>query len=271
MQKLKSVFPAGEVGLSVLEMLIAVGISAVISLAVVQMLSNQAEGERRLWQAMNLSNMHQLIQATLMDQTGCRNTLVPGTPIAMPVDSPYDEANPNSYTALDVIKDVDNLDIIKTVAAGGSGTFPKDAAQNAAGTLTDIKIRFSLSINATHGLGVAERAFVRVIYNKTVSRSLTPATSYREFSVLVLPDAAGAAANILDCWGITQYADAVCHSFGGILNTGTGKCERVRVPGRLCIGPPGAPLCITSWETTPCAPGKRLRGVNPDNSPVCEP
>jgi len=275
-----SATPTVTAGFSLIEVLVAAGVSSIFALVIAQMLTNQTEAERRLWQAMNETDLDQVVNGALSDKMGCGNTLIPidgGTGLPVPVDvktSAYDSTNNTTYTSIADIKDPKGMALVQRGEVFPLKT-PGDSAVGGDLHIVDIQLMNPVDISIPNDGQRQMR--VRIIYNKLSRTGAASIQVFKDFDIALYFTAVPAPGTLTYCWGIDTFTKAACESFnsypGAPTGTGlfdgevTGLCQQLLSPV-ICLGN----TCRNnSWQIPTCpVAGQYIYGFAPNTGePLC--
>jgi len=257
--------------MSLIEVVIASGLTSIVSLAVWQVYANQSEGERRLWQAKNVFDLSQMANLILKNEFRCRMTLGGAVlPVGWPIDT---STSNNTYTELDSLQEENGTPMLSK-----DGVFPAGSSTTRGAGLINIKIYLFKPENITISSGAAEtpvRLAVRVAYNKLVKNGLSP-VEFRDFPVMIYPDTTGTKVN--RCLGSSSAIGQVAANAFNNLGTGVYDSDKEMINKlALAAGAPGSDtLCLPGGCRTDfnqgfqcTVPGQGVVGFTADGGPIC--
>lgn len=208
-------------GFSLVEVMVAAGVMGVVALGSMQLMNNVNDGQKRMWQLLNLSDIVAQVQNSLRNQDTCRRTLTQGAPMTIPTDGSVRNFN-------------DLLNADGTISFDGPAEF-------GTGTGKLWITGFQLISTGNNLAGQAKDATVRVRYQKRNNANTGwLAITTRDLPLKVVPSTSTAAATVTRCY-LSDMSGPACSALGGSFDDTTGRCSTVDLSGQ-----PGADLRLPS-------------------------
>lgn len=185
-----------EAGFSLMEIMVAAGLLAVISVAVMQMNKTMSRGQATAEVKMEAIEIKRQVITLLSDKRACENTLV----------------GKNLGSSVDVIKNSNDVDIFKVGEKYGDNALE----------LAEVRITDDGDLG-----GGMRQGKLYVKFNKLKKSAY--GGSEKSFETLIKVKAAGATANIDECFDdttgmISTANEASCLAIGGVWDSAAGTC-----------------------------------------------
>lgn len=218
-------------GFTLTEILVATALVGGLAATIAQLLTYANEGQRRMWQLINLTDLFSIVEQSMRTPAGCQNTLAAKV---IPETTP---GAPPAGTLVTAIKDANN-----NVAISSGGMFGSGGGQ--------LKVLdFQLFSTTPNQANISKQAWLRINYQKMASDNSFGTTIYRkDIPLNVLPSATSpAVANVVRCY-VEDYAQSACQALGGALDPGSGLCNQIdlsSVPGATLKLPVASQFCLS--------------------------
>ncbi|MBI2520101.1 MAG: type II secretion system protein [Bdellovibrio sp.] len=239
-------FP-GERGFSLVEIMIAAGMLGIISMGVMQMMSNMQRGQKAIAQTSERESLAYEIRLALRDRTGCRRTFAAGfintgTGSGTSIGVPFNPAPatvtgtgaaPGLTWATPAAGTIYNADG-GVVAAPGPGQIYGSGGQGRI-EFTSLQIfdedgTANPNDGLTPGIGVVRLNFTK---QGTQGATLGSMTTVEQFRVQFVLNGAG---NVVDCFSDeAEYVRATCSALNGGL--AGAECHNIRIGDNANIAP----------------------------------
>ncbi|WP_412473839.1 tail fiber domain-containing protein [Halobacteriovorax sp. YZS-1-1] len=220
-----------EFGFTLVEIMVAAGLLGVLSVALVNMISNINRTSKRASQVFNVQQEIQRISTLLADQDSCFATFngesfgstAQGADFNFNTISRVDGAGvaSNIYTLNQELGGADGKVHLESLSATITSNAPGPSYMQAG--VSVVKVDANIRVQFEKG---GPTASIEAVRNSSIGQTIIT----RDIPVsFVLNEANG---NVVSCYGAnSQYTDAVCDAFGGEVDA-DGRCTQVQLRSR---------------------------------------
>ena len=247
-------------GFSLVEVMVAAGVLGVVTMGSMQLMNTMSDGQRRMWQMLNLTDAIAEVQNAVRNQETCRATLNPAGPPIL----------------ISTTGGASNFTVLRRADGTALVTAPTEYGTGAGRIRVDV---FQLTSTGPNNVGQAKTASVVLRYRKREG-AVWGAQLVRDIPIKVIPTAAN---RVSRCY-LSDMSGPACDALGGDFDELTGRCTTIdlslqagadlRLPadGEICRGG----VCQTVFNSNQTCPWGSMNarcvnvvGISPGGTLMC--